>query len=120
MSLYDKLLEELNPLVKPVFRSPYCSPSWHLYQILVDFDELGFDRNFLIKRLRDLGIGTQVHYIPVHKQPYFEKIYGKISLPGSESFYQKTLSLPLFSGMGNDQVLEIVDGLKQVINEYVK
>ncbi len=54
-----------------------------------------------MRRLRERGIGTQVHYIPVHMQPYYRQRYGALSLPGAETYYRRTLSLPLYAAMGD-------------------
>ena len=68
--------------------------------------------------MRDLGargIGTQVHYIPVHHQPYYRQRYGEISLPGADSYYARCLSLPLFPAMRDEDVDRVVDSLGHTI-----
>ena len=82
--------------------------------MLIDFASLGMDRAELMRYLRDRGIGTQVHYIPVHHQPYYRERYGALSLPGADAYYARTLSLPLYTGMGGadvDRVAEELVGL---------
>ena len=92
VSLYDKFFEELdNPWVKPVKREPNCEPGWHIYQLLIDFDKLGITRNKVMSVLYEIGIGTQVHYVPVHLQPYYENRYGNSKLPGAMEFYMPLL-----------------------------
>jgi len=113
--LYDELLAELAPLVRPVPRVPGCRPVLHLYQVLIDFDAIRLDRADLIRALSDRGIGTQVHYIPVHRQPYYKALYGDLYLPGADAFYRRTLSLPLFSGMTEADVVRVVTALKTII-----
>jgi dTDP-4-amino-4,6-dideoxygalactose transaminase len=61
--------------------------------------------------LREDGIGTQVHYIPVPSQPHYRKRYGQASFPGAEAFYQGTLSLPLFPAMADRDVDRVVAAL---------
>ncbi len=61
------------------------------------------------------GIGTQVHYIPVHRQPYYAQRYGAHSLPGAESYYASTLTLPLHPAMSEADVVRVVAALKKQI-----
>jgi len=61
--------------------------------------------------LRESGIGTQVHYIPCHLQPYYRRLYGDVSLPGAEAYYSRCLSLPLHPGMDESDVRRVVDAL---------
>lgn len=95
---YGRLLAPLAPVIRPVSRAsdPH---GWHLYVIHVDFPALGTTRARLIKALHDEGIGSQVHYIPLHRQPYYRRRYGELSLPGAEAYYARCLSIPLFPAM---------------------
>jgi dTDP-4-amino-4,6-dideoxygalactose transaminase len=79
--------------------------------VLIDFDAVGVTRGELVRTLEGRGIRTQVHYIPVHRHPYYRDRYGAIALPGAEAYYRRTLSLPLFVGMDEDDVDEVVDNL---------
>lgn len=95
---YDRLLTPLSAAVRPVSRSNSVH-GWHLYVVHIDFEALGMTRARFMKTLRDEGIGSQVHYIPVHRQPYYRKRYGALTLPGAESYYARCLSLPLYPAM---------------------
>jgi UDP-4-amino-4,6-dideoxy-N-acetyl-beta-L-altrosamine transaminase len=108
---YDALLPELAPLVRPVARSRHCQPAWHLYVALIDFATADVGRGELMTRLGERGIGSQVHYLPVHLQPYYQNRYGKQRLPGAERYYAKALSLPLHVGMALGDVDRVVDAL---------
>ena len=57
------------------------------------------------------GIGTQVHYIPVHRQPYFAARYGAQDLPGADAYYAATLSLPLFPSMRDEDAERVASAL---------
>lgn len=96
---YDTLIAPFEPVIAPVQRVPACEPAWHLYPVLIDFDSLGMSRAQLMRLLQERGIGTQVHYFPVHLQPYYRRRYGELRLPGAEAYYRRVLSLPLFPGM---------------------
>ncbi len=108
--LYDALLAPLAPHIRPVARGG-AGESLHLYGVLIDFPALGLDRAALMRGLAARGIGTQVHYIPVYRQPYFTARYGPQRLPGAEAYYARALSLPLFAGMGEEDVRRVCAGL---------
>jgi len=112
---YDQLLAGLVPLLRPIAQSQACEAAWHLYSVLIDFDAAGMGRATLMERLKAEGIGTQVHYIPVHLQPYYASRYGTARLPGAERYYARTLSLPLFAGMTEDDVEQVADSLKRIL-----
>jgi dTDP-4-amino-4,6-dideoxygalactose transaminase len=78
---------------------------------LIDFAELGHSRAEVMRKLRERGIGTQVHYTPLHLQPYYRDHCGAPSLPGAESYYARCLSLPLHVGMAESDVDRVVAGI---------
>lgn len=61
--------------------------------------------------LAEAGIQTQVHYIPVYRQPYFRGRYGEQRLSGAEAFYERVLALPLFPAMVDSDVDRVVESL---------
>ena len=115
VAAYDLELAELGPHVKPLGRTPHMTPAWHLYVALIDFDTLGVDRATLMRRLQAKGIGTQVHYLPVHRQPYYRELGMGLELPGADAYYRRTLSLPLFPSMGDDDPARVVSCLKDAL-----
>ncbi len=112
MERYEELLAPLAPLVRPLARVPYCQAAWHLNVVLIDFASAGVTRAKVMDRLGQKGIGSQVHYIPVHRQPYYRRRYGDILLAGADRYYGRTLSLPLFSAMADEDVERVVEALK--------
>ena len=108
---YDLLLRPFAPLVRPVARTRNCLPAWHLYVVQIDFAAAGISRAQLMRALAADGIGTQVHYFPVHRQPYYAKRYGALSLPGAEAYYASALSLPLFAAMTEEDAERVVGAL---------
>lgn len=114
-SVYDRALASLAPSVRPIERVPDCRPAWHLYVVRIDFDRLGVDRAALMHALRARGIGTQVHYIPVPWQPYYRERYGETDLPGASAYYRRALSLPLFPGMMEGDVAQVVETLASIV-----
>jgi len=68
-----------------------------------------------VEALAAEGIGTQVHYIPVHAQPYYVGRYGPLDLPGAAAWYRRCLSLPLFPAMADDDVGRVVVALARTL-----
>jgi dTDP-4-amino-4,6-dideoxygalactose transaminase len=114
--LYDRLLGPLFPIVQPVARTS-ASHGWHLYAVLIDFIELGVSRARFMTALREFGIGSQVHYIPVHRQPYYQDLYGEMILPGADAYFARCLSLPLYPSMTDDDVHHVVDAMSRMVSD---
>ncbi|HMA50883.1 MAG TPA: UDP-4-amino-4,6-dideoxy-N-acetyl-beta-L-altrosamine transaminase [Magnetospirillaceae bacterium] len=111
VAVYDWLLPRLVPFVLPPARPADAHPAWHLYAVQIDFERAGVTRAHLMTALREDGIGTQVHYIPVPRQPYYRDRYGEGSFPGADAYYASTLSLPLFPAMKDSDVERVVSAL---------
>ena len=92
--------------------------AYHLYPLQVKFDEVSLSMPELFEKMSKKGIQLQVHYIPVHLQPYYRKNYGfkKGDFPIAEEFYTREISLPIYYSLSNDDVRFIVDSLKASIN----
>jgi dTDP-4-amino-4,6-dideoxygalactose transaminase len=113
---YLERLAPLAPLVRPARTPDWSDPVLHLMVALIDFEALGKSRREVVEALRARGVGTQVHYIPVHRQPYYREPYGPLDLPGAEAWYSNCLSLPLYPGMADADVDKVVDALEGVIS----
>lgn len=114
-ALYQELLDALGPHVAMQKVAPGCNPAWHLAVALIDFAALGTTRTAVMAALKARGIGTQVHYIPVHRQPYYASRYQAKSLPGADAYYARCLSLPLFPAMSEGDVERVVEELTEVL-----
>ncbi len=112
---YEQALAPLAPVVRLIPVPPGCTPAWHLAVVLIDFAAAGIDRATVMQELMTLGVGTQVHYLPVHRQPYYRKLYGDTELPGADAYYARALSLPLHVGMGEADVDAVVAALAKVL-----
>ena len=109
VNTYNKAFKDIPELIIPHEESGADS-CFHLYVLQIDFNKIGKSRKQVMEELKEKGIGTQVHYIPVNSQPYYEKNYGPYSpveYPVTESYYNKCLSIPLYPKM-SDQDLEYV------------
>lgn len=116
VTTYEEKLAPLAPLVTPITRSADCKPGWHLCPVLIDFETAEKSRADVMRALRRDGIGSQVHYVPVHMQPGYTTLYGKTALPGAEAYYKRTLSLPLYPAMSDADVDQVVAALASALN----
>lgn len=114
-SAYREQLADLAPLVRCAATPPGSRAAPHLMTVLIDFAAAGIERASLMAALRQQGIGTQVHYIPVHTQPYYRDRYGALALAGAERWYERCLSLPLFPAMEDDDVSRVVAALSKAL-----
>lgn len=89
---------------------------WHLYSIGIDFESLGKTRADVMAELKSKNIGTQVHYIPVHTQPYYKNLYGDIVLPGAQDYYSQTLSIPLFPSLSDENAETVAKAINEVVS----
>ena len=100
-----------------------AEPSWrarsahHLYTVAVNFETAGTDRRTVMNSLRAGGIGTQVHYIPVYRHPYYRGRYGVRfeDFPQAERYYASALTLPLHPGMEDEDVDRVVTALSDAL-----
>ncbi len=104
---YDKAFLD-NSVITPIRKLHYSDPAWHLYVVHIDYKQLGKSRSVVMSELKDSGIGTQVHFIPIYHQPYYKELYGDILLVGVEEYYQSCLSLPLFHSLSLEEHKKII------------
>jgi dTDP-4-amino-4,6-dideoxygalactose transaminase len=114
-ALYGEALKPLAPVVVPAASPAWSDPVLHLMTALIDFTAAGRTRREVVEVLRAQGIGSQVHYIPVHTQPYYRARYGDLALPGAEAWYDRCLSLPLYPSMDDDDVARVVTALRAAL-----
>ncbi|HEY0649182.1 UDP-4-amino-4,6-dideoxy-N-acetyl-beta-L-altrosamine transaminase [Phenylobacterium sp.] len=112
---YRDALTPLAPVVRIATQPAWSDPVLHLLVALIDFEAAGRTRREVVDALKARGVGTQVHYIPVHRQPYYRNLYGELDLPGAEAWYARCLSLPLYPGMADDDVAKVAAALKDVL-----
>ncbi len=112
--LYNKFLKDIKFIQLPEIKEDKFNQAWHLYSILLNFKKIGKSRNQVMQGLLDKGIGTQVHYIPLYKQPIYKNNENKIYL-GAEDYYKSTLSLPMYVGLKRKDIKFIVTILKEII-----
>jgi dTDP-4-amino-4,6-dideoxygalactose transaminase len=112
---YDAALADL-PLILPSWGGEGDQHAWHLYVVRLNHDAVkqGYCRERLIDHMSHNGIGTSVHYVPLHRQPYWRDSLNTPTekLPVSEGAYQTMVSIPLFTMMSDDDQQHIIGSLK--------
>jgi perosamine synthetase len=91
--------------------------AWHLYVLRLNLEEISITRSEMIEKLKERGIGTSVHFIPLHMHPYYQRAYGYCAdeFPVATKQYQRYLSLPIFPGMTSSQVDYVIESVLEII-----
>jgi dTDP-4-amino-4,6-dideoxygalactose transaminase len=116
---YHEAFQELNELDLPlaVDGKEGTTHSWHLYVIRLSLERLQIDRNKFIDELRRKGIGTSVHFIPLHIHPYYRETYGyqPDDFPVAYETYQRIISLPIYARMTDDDVERVIESVTDIV-----
>ena len=111
---YNELLQDL-PLILP-WQHPDTDSSWHLYVIRLKLDKINKSHRQVFEELRQAGIGVNLHYIPVHIQPYYQQLGFKEGyFINSESYYQEVFSIPLYYGLEEENQNRVLDSLRECL-----
>lgn len=94
--------------------------SWHLYIIRLIEEKLTIGRDRFIEELKKLGIGTSVHYIPLHTMPYYRELYSlkESDFPETWEKYNCSISIPIFPGMSETQVNRVISAIKNIGEQF--
>ncbi len=116
-SLYSSNLDDL-PLTIP-FEADYSSHAWHLYVIQLDLENLTIDRKTFIERMAAGGIGTSVHFIPLHLQTYWRERYSLKAedFPVALDVYNRAVSLPIYPCMSDDDVERVITQVRAILTK---
>jgi len=93
--------------------------AYHLYPVQINFEEIGLSKSDFFNSMKDSGINLQVHYIPIHLQPYYRRTYNfkPFDYPVAESFYKNEVSLPIYPDLLEDQQEMIVSKILRILNQ---
>jgi dTDP-4-amino-4,6-dideoxygalactose transaminase len=113
--LYNDLLGDVAEVETPPDRAD-CRHAWHLYTLRLNLDKLEVNRDEFINALRDKGVGTSVHFIPIALHPYFSRFMadGANHCPRALELYPRLISLPLYPGMEEEQVVHTAQAVKEL------
>jgi len=116
--IYNSFFKNISGAEIPFSGNGFKS-SWHIYALKIDYKYFGLKRQAFMDALKKRGITTQVHYIPVYKQPFYKTNY-KSSFrryPGAEAYYEKALTLPVYPGIADKDIKRILYCIRRVLNK---
>jgi perosamine synthetase len=120
IAMYNEAFKDINEIITP-FQHKDGQSSWHLYIIRLKLDQLTASRSEIFEALQQQNIGVNVHYIPVHFQPYYQQLgYKKGICPNAEKLYEEMITLPLFPAMSEEDVHDVIKAVKRTIDYYKK
>lgn len=116
---YDQRFSDLCEIETPVC-GPEVQHAWHLYVIQLDLERLRINRGQFIETLKEQGIGTSVHFIPLHLHPYYRDNFGYApdDFPKSTEVYQRIISLPIYPKMTESQIEHVVEAVRKTVQRY--
>jgi UDP-4-amino-4,6-dideoxy-N-acetyl-beta-L-altrosamine transaminase len=104
---YDAAFADL-PVTSP-WQHPDTASAWHLYVIRIDRQRTSRSHREIFDALREAGIGVNLHYIPVYRQPYYRELgFGQGHCPNAEAYYAEAMSLPMYFGLSDDEQRQVV------------
>jgi len=114
---YDRITAG-NKYFKSIQQNTRMLSANHLYPIQIDFTKINKSRNEIMLKLRQKGVMTQVHYLPIPLHPYYEKLgYSTYNLPNTMNFYFQILSIPIYPNLGKFKQNNVLKHLKKVLSE---
>lgn len=116
---YTSAFRDVTGIMTPVVRRD-VNPAWHLYPIRLDLARLTADREKIFRALRAENIGVNVHYIPIHYHPYYRERFGSRDgeFPVAEDAYSRLISLPMFHGMTDQDVDDVIAAVRKVMQHF--
>lgn len=119
---YNRQFESVAALELPPGDSRDVEHAWHLYILRLRPDLLALDRNEFVQQLKALGIGTSVHFIPLHRHPHWAKRYGHkpADFPNAEDAFARCFSLPIYPDMTDEQVGRVVQSVTEVVTSNLR
>jgi dTDP-4-amino-4,6-dideoxygalactose transaminase len=98
----------------------HTESAWHLYLLKLNLDRLSADRAEVIRALAAENIGTSVHFIPLHLHPVYRERYGYTdeSFPAAYNEFRRVISLPIWPGMSDADVSDVIGGVQKVVRHF--
>ncbi len=118
---YNEAFAEIEEFITPIEKEN-VEASYHIYVIQLRTETLTAGRKEIFEALRAENIGVNVHYIPLHLQPFYQREFGyrKGDYPSAEKYYDRAITLPVFPGMSNEDVSAVIEAVRKVVRYYGK
>ena len=119
---YNNEFKDLPEIKIPQINPVNSNPAWHIYMIQLNLEKLKVGRREIFEALKAENIGVNVHYIPVHLQPYYQKKFGYSlgDFPKAENYYSRAVTLPMFPKMSDKDIDDVFAAVNKVISYYKK
>jgi len=119
---YNSEFKDMSEIKIPQINPAGSNPAWHIYMIQLNLEKIKVGRREIYEALRAENIGVNVHYIPIHLQPYYQKRFGyrRGDFPKAENYYSRAITLPVFPKMSDKDIDDVIKAVKKVINYYKK
>ncbi len=106
--------------ISPPSVKPDRESAWHLYPISLNPEQFSGGRDIFIDRLKERGVSTSVHFIPLYRHPYYRNTFGfdAAEFPVSERIFASTISLPLYPGMADEEIRWVAESVAGVIGQF--
>ena len=114
---YDESFSNFNNLKIPETHNS-IDHAYHLYPLQIDFNKLSLTKTKFFQKMKHVGINLQIHYIPVHLQPFYKRNYGfkPGDYPIAEKFYERAISIPLYPSLTDEEVEKVVKDITNFVN----
>jgi UDP-4-amino-4,6-dideoxy-N-acetyl-beta-L-altrosamine transaminase/dTDP-4-dehydrorhamnose reductase len=114
--LYIELLDSVSAIICPMAHSS-VEHAYHIFPIQIDFDSIGVTKDQFFAQLRTHNINLQVHYVPIHLQPYYRNRYGfaEGDFPNAERYYSRTVTLPLYPGLKEADIQYVCETIIRLV-----
>jgi len=119
---YNREFNNLDEIIVPHVQNTEDMHSWHLYVIKLKLDKINIDRSDFIKKMQNEGIGTSVHFIPIHFHPYYKKRFRfrNQDFPIANKVYEQVVSLPIYPLMKNKDISRVINSVKKILFDSKK
>jgi len=117
-AMYDERFSDLAEIQTPVCK-PDVQHAWHLYVIQLDLERLKINRHQFIEALKEQGVGTSVHFIPLHLHPYYRDKFGYApdDFPNATQIYQRIISLPIYPKMTKANIEHVIAAVSRIVQQ---
>ncbi|MFW6065128.1 MAG: DegT/DnrJ/EryC1/StrS family aminotransferase, partial [Candidatus Natronoplasma sp.] len=116
---YNRSFKNTDEIITPRVKKD-VKHAWHLYPILINEELMDIGRDEFIPALKEENIGSSVHFIPVHMMSYYRNKYGyrPEDFPMAKKMYEREISIPLYPKMNDEDVEDVVEGVKKLVEYY--